>query len=368
MELLKLVLRQYFSFSRGERHGIVFLCTLLLLIICINILIGIRDNTPQADPFATAETAGFLEMSPRGKESQNIRSLFKFDPNTISEKSLDSLDIPEFVKNNMLKYRIRGGFFDTPESLRKIYGMDDSLFALIRDFVYFDKSHRQIKAAHYPSSGRMAHETVFVNPNTATAKEFENLGFNKFQIQNILKYRQKGGVFTSPSGLLKIYGIDSEFYSGIQPGILISESFSSDSSFNHEVLGLIELNSADSILLNSLVGIGPVFAARIIRYRNLLGGFYDKQQLLEVYNFKPETYDHIKNKIWVDTVKIKRMSINFSDFGELVHHPYLSTGDVRKIVDCRNRSGPFKKSRDLLSKNVLDKEKFDKIRPYIKVN
>ena len=55
MELLKLVLRQYFSFSRGERHGIVFLCTLLLLIICINILIGIGDNTPQADPFATAD-------------------------------------------------------------------------------------------------------------------------------------------------------------------------------------------------------------------------------------------------------------------------------------------------------------------------
>ena len=36
----------------------------------------------------------------------------------------------------------------------------------------------------------------------------------------------------------------------------------------------IHLNTADSVQLLPLPGIGPVFAGRIIRYRNLLDGYY----------------------------------------------------------------------------------------------
>ena len=46
---------------------------------------------------------------------------------------------------------------------------------------------------------------------------------------------------------------------------------------------MVELNSADSTTLQLLHGIGPAFARRIVRYREKLGGFSNKEQLLEVY-------------------------------------------------------------------------------------
>src|SRR5665647_1059817 len=48
----------------------------------------------------------------------------------------------------------------------------------------------------------------------------------------------------------------------------------------------LDLNSADSLHLLEIPGIGPVFASRIIRYRTLLGGYYAVDQLREVYGMR----------------------------------------------------------------------------------
>ena len=45
----------------------------------------------------------------------------------------------------------------------------------------------------------------------------------------------------------------------------------------------VELNSVDTTDLKKIPGIGSAFANRIVRYRDLLGGYYTVQQLAEVY-------------------------------------------------------------------------------------
>src|SRR5690606_40943919 len=45
----------------------------------------------------------------------------------------------------------------------------------------------------------------------------------------------------------------------------------------------LDINRCTAGELVALPGIGPVLAERIIKYRNLLGGFVDKWQLVEVY-------------------------------------------------------------------------------------
>ena len=49
---------------------------------------------------------------------------------------------------------------------------------------------------------------------------------------------------------------------------------------------LVELNTADTTILKKVPGIGSTFARRIIKYRELLGGFYDVSQLAEVYDIR----------------------------------------------------------------------------------
>ena len=63
------------------------------------------------------------------------------------------------------------------------------------------------------------------NPNLVSEEQLHNLGFNNFQIQNLIKYRNKGGTFKSKEDLKKIYGIDTDFYRSLEPYITIKKEY-----------------------------------------------------------------------------------------------------------------------------------------------
>ena len=136
---------------------------------------------------------------------------------------------------------------------------------------------------------------------------------------------------------------------------------------NSTALIKIELNSADSVELTKLNGIGPVFASRIIRYRNLLGGFYKKEQLLEVYNFPEETFKSLENKIDADPNKIKKIPLNLATFADLLRHPYLNREQVQAIINYRNKNGAYQSINDLTQNNILDSLTFLKVEPYLEI-
>ncbi|MHB8859226.1 MAG: helix-hairpin-helix domain-containing protein [Thermoleophilia bacterium] len=59
----------------------------------------------------------------------------------------------------------------------------------------------------------------------------------------------------------------------------------------------INLNSATIDQLNSLDGIGPKTAQKIIDYREAHGGFKSVEELLEVPGIGPSKFDQIKNQV-----------------------------------------------------------------------
>ena len=87
----------------------------------------------------------------------------------------------------------------------------------------------------------------------------------------------------------------------------------------------IELNTADSVTLETLPGIGPAFASRIIKYRTLLGGYLKVEQLKEVYGMPEETYDRIKPLCTINTSKVKMIAADsLWSKPYKFYHPYLS--------------------------------------------
>ena len=48
------------------------------------------------------------------------------------------------------------------------------------------------------------------------------------------------------------------------------------SKIEEQSITVININKADSFDFRDLPGIGVVYSSRIVRYRNLLGGFYKK--------------------------------------------------------------------------------------------
>jgi len=115
----------------------------------------------------------------------------------------------------------------------------------------------------------------------------------------------------------------------------------------------IDINRADSAQLLPLPGIGPVFAGRIIKYRNLLGGFVDADQLGEVYGMPGETINRIRNRLWIDSSAIRKIRIDSASFGELLRHPYLEYEDVKALVEYREFQGDIRSARELRENHVL---------------
>jgi competence protein ComEA len=125
------------------------------------------------------------------------------------------------------------------------------------------------------------------------------------------------------------------------------------------------LNSADSLELESVRGIGPAFASRIIRFRKRLGGFHRKEQLLEIYGMDSVKYDQLKDLIKVNAGLINQINLNTFTFDEIRRHPYLTYKQMNAIIQYRSQHGSFKSIDDLMKIAMLNEEIIRKIEPYI---
>ena len=101
----------------------------------------------------------------------------------------------------------------------------------------------------------------------------------------------------------------------------------------------LKINSVDTTELKSLPGIGSFFAKNIVDYRNKLGGFTNKQQLLEVYGLDYSRFEIISPYIILDSIEIQKVKVNHDDFKTILRHPYIEYEDVKKIVNYRETKG-----------------------------
>lgn len=350
----------FLSYQRSDRNAIIVLASLILIaLICIIVL---RNIQPESNSDFSEIKALIEEWEHEKIEERNRITLFNFDPNTISAEYLDSLSIPKNVKRNILNYRKAGGKYKSSADVRKIYGMNDSVFALLETYI-------QIKKVDKPKIKNKAKQVIILptgtfDPNTVTVSELNKFGFSNYQANNLVNYRSKGGSFKLPVEITKIYGIDSAFYFSIREFIEMPEVKEREFvELDRKVL--VELNGADSTDLIQLKGIGAFYAKRIIKYRNLLGGFYSKEQVKEIYNFPEETFLKIQQNIFVDSMKVSKLRINFLEYPELLRHPYLGNNEVKLILKTREKNGSFKNISEIQCIEGFDAEVFKRISPYV---
>ena len=216
-------------------------------------------------------------------------------------------------------------------------------------------------------------KNFFFDPNTVTVDELVMLGLSVKQANIVEKYRSKGGRFHTPEDFAKIYVIDSANFKRLKPWIAINQlalelqpKSKKDSLPTVDTTPLIiELNSADTLELVKIKGIGKVFARRIVAYRNLLGGYVNIRQLNEVYGIRPELVTSISSQIIIDSTKIKLININRITYEDLKKHPYISEYHAKAIIYYRGKVGNIKSKYELLENKVLTKEKYGNIRSYI---
>ena len=109
----------------------------------------------------------------------------------------------------------------------------------------------------------------------------------------------------------------------------------------------VDVNRADSTQLQTLHGIGPVLASRIVRYRNRLGGFIHLNQLFEVYGIDSQILTKNEGQILFTPLVYDSLKINSASFKELLSHPYLNYDDTKRLMNYRRQHGAFSSEHDL---------------------
>jgi competence ComEA-like helix-hairpin-helix protein len=128
---------------------------------------------------------------------------------------------------------------------------------------------------------------------------------------------------------------------------------------------VVDLNSADTLDLQDIRGIGPYFARAIVKYRDLLGGYVNKEQLREVYGMTTDRYEAIAPHIVLEKADIRKMKINAATYSELRRHPYIDNATAKAIVRLRNAGEQFHNAADLLKISIIDNETILKLTPYM---
>ncbi|SHN43092.1 helix-hairpin-helix domain-containing protein [Chitinophaga sp. CF418] len=319
--------KAYNSFSRKERQGILFL--LILIGICLvtpalwERYVPLPAEMYTTDSALSAEVAAFrkallssTKVFPGDADSSIHFRRFTFDPNTIDAAAWEALGLEKRVISNIQRYLTKGGRFRRKEDLQRIYGLSPRLYDELMPYV-------RIAGQQY-------------KPDT----------FRRYA--GYRPYRR--------DTLYGVYGRNARY---------TQEESIGRKGYNNR-LPLLDINTADSTLWESLPGIGPVLAARIVKFREKLGGFYSISQVGETYGLADSTFNKIQASLRLHKVSLKKIDLNHMDEKSLAQHPYIRYKLARLIVLYRSNHGPFRQPEDLLGIPLVDDSIYRKIEHYIK--
>jgi len=220
------------------------------------------------------------------------------------------------------------------------------------------------------------------DPNTVSPADLLGLGLTERQAGTLINYRSSGARFRKPQDLKKVYGIDSVTSARLMPWIKIADDKSTEKPVRqvrirdsteepqtavHAVIAteLIDLNRCTAPDLLRLPGIGPVLSERIIKYRGLLGGFVDTEQLYEVYGLDSSVVMLISATLTLTYDSVKPLMLDSSSFSEMARHPYIGSSTARLITKYRSLTDTPVTLGDMVRQKVMSPQQALRLAPYV---
>lgn len=308
------------GFDRRERRGTYILSLLLLTLLVVRTVafrpVKVPDDLPPLPDAMAGAGAGIGS----GKEGITSAPLFNFDPNTATYDELVTLGLSERQARTLVNYRNSGARFRKPEDLARVYGIDSVTLERLIPFI-------------------MISETSIAARNQEAGESRPlSRGGNE---------AGKSAALKSPVGTTR--GVEEEK----KPREKISAA-------------LLDLNRCTAEELVTLPGIGPVLSVRIIRYRSLLGGYVEKEQLAEVYGLDSTIVGLIGSRLTITYDSVRPLELDSATFGDLARHPYLGYDAARRITSYRSVSQLPPTLGNLVVSGVITSRQAERIAPYVR--
>ena len=259
------------------------------------------------------------------------------------------------------------------------------------DFALSDGRVDSFLATLHQESHQQASATKMhpFDPNQCDSVELVSLGLKSWQAKAWIHYRESGFTYRSPEDIKRIYGITEQDYRRLKPYIRIARSdmryaFSKSIPTEqqiamrhlHDSLSLlaqryrqmklkkgetIDLQVADTTMLERIPGIGSYFARRIVWLRDELGGFVSLSQLDEISSLPRETRQWMR----LGSTDVKQIHINTADLQTMKKHHYLTGRQALAIVKHRRKYGPLTSLQQLSTDSLFTPADLHRLRPYV---
>lgn len=217
------------------------------------------------------------------------------------------------------------------------------------------------------------------NPNTVDRKAWKSLGLKDHQINIIMNYKKSGGSFHKAEDLLKIYGIEEDWFSSIQQ--LINIPVIKD-SIDLKPLLIFEKFNPNSIKKNELLafGLSEKQANGIISFREKVHPFQYPADLYKVYNLdssivnEMQAYLEINDSIISEKeagenrIKFQAININLCDSLGLLEVNGIGPYYAGEFIKYRDRLGGYNDLNQLLEIYSMDTNRVNKIRNQLFAN
>ena len=346
--------------ERAKQHirGVLLLLPLVVAIIVVMMVARPKDRysdpetRPSKEQIGRCDTVAFRE----------------FDPNTADYRTLVAAGLPRDIAVGIIRWREAGKVYRVKEDLALCYNMTDSLYFLLEPYIIIGKEYQFQPNEFERETNEAARATIEVRPfslDTVSTGYLQGIGFTRRQAELVIKYRDMIGGYRSIEEFEECYAVDSAMAARLRPYLIFPPRDTIKRYDKERVEFPIDLNSADSVMLCRVAGIGAKSASHILFYRELLGGYHSVSQILELKVVTEENFQRILPQIYCDSAKIKKININFARPKELEVHPYISNRMLRQIINNRELKGGWSNLEEMIEDDIFSAEEAARIAPYL---
>jgi len=209
-----------------------------------------------------------------------------------------------------------------------------------------------------------------ININQVDIKSLINLSVPLFLAERWVKYLEKGGKFRKVEDVKKLYGMSLNLYSHLSSHLYVNPSFKKSNIFEKEEkykarCKILDINKADSTDWESLYGIGPYLAQRIITFRQSLCGFVSISQVKETYGLRDSVFQSILPCLTITKIATPCLSVNYSTQEVMSKHPYIRYKLAKAIYLYRQNNGLYLNLEQLKTLPGINDSIYLKIKPYL---
>ena len=213
------------------------------------------------------------------------------------------------------------------------------------------------------------------NPNYISDFRGYTLGMSPAELDRLFAFRKQGNYVNSKEEFQKVTQISDSLLLIMAPYFTFPEwtqKHKNGTAKKHVVrirensVTIKDLNSVTAAELNAIRGIGDKLSARIVKFRDRLGGFLVDEQLNDVYGLKPEVVQRTLKKFKVlHPPKVEKININSATAYEISRLIYINRKVAEEIVTLRDERGKIQSFEELFNIIGFPINKIDRIKLYL---